>query len=550
MIKLIVIFASLNVLNIYCELNCGGFKDNTCGGLTSFKSKCHQFNSGCEEIQVDDGCKFDETHNCVEEKSLGTNEKCYRYSYSSNNCRRIKHQCTSYIDDNCGELAGINNLKQCTKLLNNDFCVEIDIDDSCQIKKVGDSYICTANGDVENDFNENYVCELDKENKSCKKQKKVCSKYTSNCNSIAASTGKTCSKVKDETNCKEVTIDPTCQIDSDGDCIDGTGQTDNNKICDFNSGKTTCAPRAKTTCEEYSSSSTDCSTITVNGKKCYKVYGVANCKEMTIDNQCTIDEEGNCELKDNNIPSGSCIPDLDNRRCKFTPCTEYNSKSPCNQVKGCVFLGSCKEFTVGENCQVSNGVCLDTDSPADSEKTKCLFDNEKPECKKREKKCEDYSTAACNDLTYPNSKKKCVYDGSSDCYEVELDNYCTVNSGNCVEKEDSGLSDTEICDFISKTECKKRKRICEELLSEDICNNYSPINNQFCFKYEDGDDISCDVITVEDGCQINSSNKCVAKRKQDSCTLDKDNKRCYKSKSGASLLSLKIFSLLFLFLIC
>ena len=248
MIKLIVIFASLNVLNIYCQLNCGAFNDDTCGGLTSFKSKCHQFDSGCEEIQVDDGCKFDENHNCVEEKSLGTNEKCY--SYSSNNCRRIKHQCTSYIDDNCGELVGINNLKQCTKLLDNYFCVEIDIDDSCQIMKVGDSYICTDNGKVENDFYKNYECKLDTENKSCKKQKKVCSKSTSNCNSIAASTGKTCSKVKDETNCKEVVIHEKCQIDTNGICKDGATQADTDKICDFNTGKTTCEPRAKT-CEEY-----------------------------------------------------------------------------------------------------------------------------------------------------------------------------------------------------------------------------------------------------------------------------------------------------------
>ena len=334
-----------------------------------------------------------------------------------------------------------------------------------------------------------------------------------------------------------------------GICKDGDTQADTDKICDFNTGKTTCEPRAKT-CEEYSSSSTDCSTKRASsGKTCSKVYGETNCKEMTIDNQCEIDTNGNCKLKAN-TPSGSCSPDLENRRCKFTPCTEYDSESvlACNSAKGCVFLGSCKEYTVGENCQVLDGVCSDKDSLADTEKKKCLFDNEKPECIKREKKCEDYTSNACKDLTYPNSKKKCFYYDSG-CHEVELDKYCTVNdSGNCVEKGDSVPSDTEICDFISEKECKRRKRKCEELLSEDICENYTPINNQFCFKYEGN--TFCDVITVEDGCQINSSNKCVAKRKQDSCKLDKDNKRCYKSKSEASLLSLKIFSLLFLFFIC
>ena len=368
-------------------------------------------------------------------------------------------------------------------------CKEVEINDHCIIDDT-DGFKC--NDKTGNEPGTNLKCFFTDENTKCKpiSCQEIVATNKDTCNSLTLSTG-TCSKVIDVANCRAVTINNECTIDTDGNCKDGATQADTDKICDFNTGKTTCEPRAKT-CEEY----------------------------------------------------------LVNRRCKFTPCTEYDSESVCNSAKGCVFLGSCKEYTVGENCQVLDGVCSDKDSPADTEKKKCLFDNEKPECIKREKKCEDYTSNACKDLTYPNSKKKCFYYDSR-CHEVELDNYCTVtDSGNCEEKEkeNSVLSDTEICGFISQKECKRRKRKCEELLSEDICNNYTPINNQFCFKYE-GNTL-CDVITVEDGCQINSSNKCVAKRKQDGCKLDKDNKRCYKSKSGASLLSLKIFSLLFLFFIC
>ena len=429
----------------------------------------------------------------------------------------------------------------------------MEIDADCIIDDQ-DDFKCKDNTDPDNTPGTNEKCFFieDNTNTKCKSitcQEKIATDQLT-CGSITATTGKTCSLVKYETNCKEVTIGTDCQIDTNGNCLNGATQTDNTKICAFNSDKSTCQPRDKTTCEEYSSSSsTDCSTKGASsGKTCSKVYGVAICQEITIDDKCTMDANGNCKLR-GNTPSGSCSFDLVNGRCKFKPCSEYNDESECNQVKGCVFFGeSCKEYTVEENCQVSNGACSDKDSHVDTENTKCLFDDEKPECKKREKKCEDYTTNTCKDLTYPNSKKKCFYYDSS-CHEVELDKYCTVNdSGNCVEKGDSVVSDTEICDFISEKECKRRKRKCEELLSEDICNNYTPINNQFCFKYE-GED-SCSDITVEDGCQINSSNKCVAKRKQDSCTLDKVKRRCYKSKSGASLLSLKIFSLLFLFFIC
>ena len=705
--KLIVIFVLLNVLNIYYQLNCGQFTDITCGGFNSYQSKCHKFTSGCKEIQVDDGCTINSTtHSCTVERgvTLGQNERCYDYVGDNTSCRRIKHQCTSYIDNNCGGVTSSSN-KQCIKLSGNYFCSEFDVDDYCEVNS---DFDCVKKTDDAN-FDNKYNCLFNEEKTSCKRQIKDCNDRDSSscedenltnnkckkvvidstasckevdiispctitdgvcggtpvdatnqvcdfnddfticqprskckdttatnqetCNAIRASTGKTCSKVGEETKCKEVQIINPCTITDDGEgagVCGGTPADATNQVCDFNDDFTICQPRSK--CKDTTATNqAACNAIRAStGKTCSKVGEETNCKEIEIDSECEMDDNGGCKLKHS---SGSCDYIDAKSICKFTPCSEYETADSCLSAKGCLYYseegseeGTCKEVTVGNNCKVENGACSDADTPAAGATKECLFNHEKTECIKRDKicsnyitddcknerlaatetkqcykfpewdyckeidvdancnvisgicqprtganiadnkdcgfvdentktscklidkKCEQYTTNACKDLTYPNSNKKCFY-YSSRCHEVELDNYCTVDEdGDCVEKDDSALSDTEVCAYnYSKDECKKRKMACNEL-PDDICDSYTPINNNFCFKYEG--DSHCTEIIVEDDCQINSSNQCVAKRNKDVCTLDKDSDKCYKTKSGASLINIKLFSLLFLFFIC
>lgn len=785
--KLIVTFFLLNVLNIYCQLNCGQYTDTTCGGYTSYKLKCHKSGSNCVEIEVDDGCTINDSNQCIKENgvTLGENEICFNYGVA-NKCRRIKHQCTSYIDSNCGGFKGTIGSKQCTKMSNdpNDFCTEIVVDQYCEVNSL---FQCIKRSNVtEANFAKKYSCLFNKEITTCKREAKVCSEqltsncgdmmpledskkcrkvkinnsdrckeitesdgcsvsnegvcsgtvtptnenqkcgfnaeittcgpiaktcedYTDNCsgksatchkikvggtlickeveidedceiddksgecqapddstdsngepthacifnnentickkisicedtdaatlktcNDITLENGKTCSGVRDEEKCKIITINANCDIEDESksppfDCVD-KGLNDENQKCDFNEGKTECRPRAKT-CEEYTSGCKGKTTLS-NDKTCSIVNGASTCKEVQIEDKCTIDEEGNCKLDSSSYTSGSCAfnePDKD--ECNFKRCNETNI-ADCESTTGCGYYLSdgkgCREVTVGDNCKILNGACLDNGGNTDT--TTCLFnyeitqcikrdkicrnyfesncgnigitsttqcykfsdsnyckeiqvddkcnvdnneecvkrsgvtitedkichftDNTQTSCKLVDKKCEEYTTQTCQNLTYTNPNKKCFY-SSGRCYEIEIDNYCTVDqSGNCVEKDDSSLSDTETCDYYadnSGTKCKKRNMVCNEL-DNDICENYTPINNKFCFKFEDS--TRCKEVTVEDGCQMNSSNQCVAKRKGDACSLDENNNRCYKTKSGASLLNLKLFSLLILFFIC
>ena len=121
----------------------------------------------------------------------------------------------------------------------------------------------------------------------------------------------------------------------------------------------------------------------------------------------------------------------------------------------------------------------------------------------------------------------------------------------CVEKETGKLSQNEICSFSSyKTECKKREKVCSDI-TDTSCETYSPIT-KYCFKFEGESD--CKEVKIDDSCQMNSSNQCVAKGslgKNEACVLNDEKNSCYKTNTGnASLLSLKLFSILLLFFIC
>ena len=393
--KLIVIFVLLNVLNIYYQLNCGQFTDITCGGFNSYKSKCHKFTSGCKEIQVDDGCIIDATTNsCTVERgvTLGQNERCYDYVGDNTSCRRIKHQCTSYKDNNCGGVTSSSN-KQCIKLSENDFCSEFDVDNYCEVNS---DFDCVKKTDDVN-FDEKYKCLFNEEKTSCKRQIKDCNERESpSCEDENLANNK-CKKVVigGLAFCKEVDIISPCTITDDGSC-EGTPVDATNQVCDFNDDSTICKPRSK--CKDtVATNQAACNEITaLNDKTCSKVGSETNCKEIEIDSQCEMDDNGDCKLT---YKSGSCDYNDAKSICKFTPCSEYEMVESCIQVKGCLYHSEeegCKEvITVGNNCKVENGECVNADTPAAGATTECLFNHEKTECIKRDKICSNYITDAC-----------------------------------------------------------------------------------------------------------------------------------------------------------
>ena len=209
------------------------------------------------------------------------------------------------------------------------------------------------------------------------------------------------------------------------------------------------------------------------------------------------------------------------------------------------------EVKIDNNCKIDeNGLCTN-DEGIENGKI-CEFNTDKSICQKRDKKCNEYTDTACGNIPKTNNLQCHKFD--LNCQEVQLDAYCHVDDSNeCVEKQEGKLTKNEICAFTdyTKTKCQKREKLCSDLI-DDSCDNYNPIT-KFCFKFEGLS--SCKEVKIDDSCQMNSSNNCVAKgslAKNEVCTLDDKKDKCYKKKieDAASLLSIKLFSLLLLFFIC
>ena len=539
--------------NICRKKTCEDYDSDNCSekpvkldGKTCYKIKLGG-TPFCKEVEIDEeNCEINDNEVCSAPENITTHE-CL-FDEENNICR--KKTCKDTV---ATTLAVCNAIQLSDGICSGvrdggGKCKEVTIHEKCDIADETNNppFDCVDN----NLNNENQKCDFNTDKTICEPRAKTCEEYNSeNCSGkTVISSGKTCSKVKDVDNCKEVKIEDKCTIDGDGNCKLQNSYTSG--YCDFNGLKNECyfIP-----CNEI-----------IDLTKCEATPGCGyysqyrQCKEVTVD-------KDNCQ-----ISSGVCSDKVatDNKECLFnyeiTDCRKRDKtcsnyfENTCGNIqitleKQCYkFSGShyCKEIQVDEKCNVNNDECVERSGATGIPEDKiCHFtDDTQTSCKLVDKKCEEYTTQTCKNLTYTNSNKKCFYySDSGRCHEVELDNYCTVDQdGDCVEKDDS-LSDTETCGYTnsSETECKKRNRVCNEL-DIDICESYTPINNKFCFNFGSG----CTEVTVEDGCQMNSANQCVAKRKGDACSLDDNNSRCYKTKSGASLLNLKLFSLLILFFIC
>ena len=543
-------------VNNYCrKKTCEDYDSENCSGkpVKSNGKTCYKITSGgtssCEEVEIDgENCEINNgvckapgdtpTHECI----LDLNNYCRK---------KTCEETTATTLAGCKAIQLSQGIT-CSGVRDGDGkCKEVTIHEKCDIaaEDATPPFDC-----IDNNLNdENQKCDFTEDKTECKPRPKTCEEYKTDCNgkTTLSADKTTCYKFTGETNCKEVKIEAQCRIDDDDQkCKLQSSVTSGS--CDFNANKDECNFKR---CNEISQANCEkaqgCGYYSKDVKGCREVKVGENCK---ISNGACLDDGGNTDTME-------CLFDYEITECKKRnkKCSSYFENNcgdiQINEATQCYKFSNsnyCREIQVDEKCNVNNNEeCVERSGATGIPEDKiCHFtDDTKTSCKLVDKECKDYTTQTCKDLTYANSNKKCFYySDSGRCHEVELDNYCTVDQdGDCVEKDDS-LSDTETCGYTnsSETECKKRNMVCNEL-DIDICESYTPINNKFCFNFGSG---GCTEVTVEDGCQMNSANQCVAKRKGDACSLDDNNSRCYKTKSGASLLNLKLFSLLILFFIC
>ena len=197
----------------------------------------------------------------------------------------------------------------------------------------------------------------------------------------------------------------------------------------------------------------------------------------------------------------------------------------------------CTVNEASHNCQEKNTI---------DPKKICEFNSDKSTCKVRDKVCQEFTDSKCGGITQTSTSQCFKFSGDTYCSEIELDEFCTVNSsGECVGKEGVNL-DYGICVFFySKRQCKKRDKLCSDMDANN-CSTYTP-EAKHCFKFEGL--TNCKEVKTDGNCEMNSSNKCVVKSgikmgNNEYCSLDanKDNcsKQVEKSKSNSYISQLNL----------
>lgn len=457
----------LNVkIDSECEIDENGQCKIKLTGTT--KSQC-AFNStktGCIYREVDSNCKLTVASSiyiyCSDEGLTDKTKICaFDDPIAKTKCKPRQKICSDYDSNSCEAVTSGN--KKCSY---DRKCKEYTIDDYCTVN----GGKCEAKPNVE--LEAKYDCIFNQEKNSCTRKEKKCENYFEDCNEHKTdSTTTQCARIAGFLNCKTITVDDYCHVNSNGRCESKTDDIDIKKICDFDqkNDPTSCKIRDKL-CSEFPDI-TKCDPVE------YCFYRWGGCYDKITNDYCEIQNE-KCIKK-----SGANF-DEDNEKCEFV--TYYNEETNDRTFK----------------CEKTNKVCSDYLNPT-----------------------------LCNNA--PNVKNyKCHY-LSSRCKNVTLDGNCIFNEDNkCVENGSGKLSSNEMCELYEdndnplnyyKASCTKREKLCSDF-EDNTCESYSPIM-KLCFNL---DGSTCTEVKVDDKCTFDEDNEC----KGDNCKFDEENKRCYYEKNN------------------
>ena len=571
--------------SLYSDSNCGGLK-----GVVSNTRQCIYDNSKCREITIDDKCQYNDNNGQCEKKSDATfdevKNKCIMNS-AKTECKLHALTCNDYSEyyTDLTKCANFGNTCHKIKLAetNSLKCKIVTITSTkCDINDNGECTTKTGQT-VENyekcSYNSDYTkCEL--KNKECSE---MALNECSNCETSPA--GFKCSKVDYISDiCQNININSNCKINSDGNCVKiseeedknkchfiqadskcqyyevdplcqisfsdpnvncvNDGLDDVNKICDLEGTK--CKPRNKNKCSEFDTETSCINFIKSGNKRCFWLTSNV-CKEYTIDDYCTITNEGICIRKDGVQASSfrdneECLFDYTQYSCikKEKKCENYYDNCNAHITTGasnvqCVKYNDenyCRQISIDSKCNVVGNNCQSSGTIGDEKK--CAFDSElKPtSCRVRNKICKEFPLENCNSIN--NCAK--VLSNPDKCYVIEIDNKCILNDGNCEKKEGATLNSYEKCDFVINSQdrdkyfCKPTTINCGEYDStkQRECNAHPKTDNHQCHYFD-----SCIDVTLDDYCHVDSNGECIEKRagklkSNEMCEFNSDNTLCSK----------------------
>ena len=544
----------------YSDTNCGGLKTEVKTGVTQQCIKLPDYN--CLDITIDEYCKVTENGDC-EPRSNEFDETKYKCELNMNlekpECKRRAKVCTELdAPDKCEQITNCKAInlggKTCKLVTIDSPTCKIDNDGNCVIDKGNNNYQnCEFNADGDG----NYKCQASTKFCSEIENTNFCengaTKDNNNeCKVLTIGGGDKCVEVKTHTSCKidnkqcEIKTESAtqaCKLDNianeyycqfyqkDPECDTGTdfseckiSEKSEDKKCVPLNDNTECRVKDKVCSDYYDSTKCENANIGTN-KKCSWDSSLSRCKEYEIDDICTV-TGGICGVKSGKTESNKmkclftnsteviCKQIEDTCKNYYANCDSHDRTSEKIQCVSSGFQLNCKEVKIDDDCHVdNNNDCVPKDiSKIDTNTQGCYDNEEKTECKIRNKECKEYSTQpTCN------ANNKCSYisdinENYNFCYETETENdqVCKIVNNECTKASDSSInSDKEKCLFVydqdkEKAICKKVEKLCNEISKNDVCNSVS--TNSYKCHYLSG---KCLNITLDGNCTMNNADKCV-----------------------------------------
>ena len=350
-------------------------------GVKTSTKKCSWSDSGypnkCKEFEKDDTCTVIGWEcRLAEGKTISENEKkeCL-FNYEQTSCIKRDQICSNYFEsDKCSKFDAPDKNIQCYKFSYENYCKEIEYDDTCQVKDDSCTNMATINSTTICDFN------VYEDKTTCKIRSKTCSDYD---------TYKTCYTAEGcvyyNGKCMIKEVDESCKLITSNNC-DADGQISDYEICAFSVNddftKATCQKREKL-CSDILEENGCVSFIPKEGSnyQCYytSLYdGIQSCKNITTDGKCKIN----------------------------------------------ILTGECEEDGVG--ALEANEICDYLKIEYENDGSYYLY------CKAREKnKCSDYIDSHCGNFSIESPVCFNLLDGRG-CREISIDSQCTIEGTKCV----------------------------------------------------------------------------------------------------------------------
>ena len=427
------------------------------------------------------------------------------------NCRTFGN------DPTCGGHNTKYNLK-CLKFTGESYCTEIEYDDGCTMTN----------------------------DKKCTKEDEASTSYQ--CLFFPGGSGY-------NPKCRKLNVDNYCYFDNNNKCEKRTeANIPPNHKCKENSDGTECK-YAPFECSDFDINK--CKDFD-NGKTCFKVNGgYSQCKIVSVDNKCEINDIGNCVDKStggpdvyekcqyNNIyteckPVNKDCSDMDLDKCD--KCQSLESNHSCKKIDG-----SCKDVQIDSSCQINESGECERKNPA-KENSICQFENDKSICKfydfssncklsqteiivncndgddldskrtckfvetttkktcqDRPKTCSDHNNEQCEEGIIEGTNIKCSW-SSGMCKKYTIDDVCTVTNGLCNIKEDvtdEEIGSTHDClfDYLEQT-CNKKQKVCGSYYKSNECELLSQPDGKKCVKFNENN--YCKIIDIDTDCEITS----------------------------------------------